>query len=185
MTITPLEPLEPYCAVAAASFSTSSDSISAGLKSANGLSWKPAFIPPVPPPPSPPPPDITGTPSITYSGSLAAEAEPCPRTRTVTPAPATPELWVICRPGARPCKAASKLGVGVFWKTSPFTVAMLAVDSTFFSLRKPVTTASFMSFTSSSSAIFITVRVPTTTSWLRNPVYLKMTTSSASVSLRE
>ena len=66
INITPFAPLEPYIAVADASFSTVILSISAGL-----IEFK-AFLDP------PTPPSFKGTPSTTISGELVSDKEPSP-----------------------------------------------------------------------------------------------------------
>src|SRR5947207_2052960 len=69
MTITPLAPRTPYIAVSAGSFSTWIDAMSCGLMP---LSAPPAAA-------------STGTPSITYSGSLLPCNDVTPRMRTEMP----------------------------------------------------------------------------------------------------
>ena len=74
--ITPLEALEPYNAVAEASFNTLIDSISLGLIVFNKLAEPGRLL------------LSTGTPSITINGSLLALIEDPPRIRIVLPPPA-------------------------------------------------------------------------------------------------
>ena len=81
--ITPLAAREPYREAAAASFNTVIFSISLGLIEAitlnaleSPLTADTAISP-----------ETTGTPSITYNGSLEAFIEPVPRTLICKPAP--------------------------------------------------------------------------------------------------
>ena len=57
-----------------------------------------------------------GMPSITYNGSPLLEIELVPLTLILTAPPSDPLACCTCKPGALPCKAASKLGAGVLVK---------------------------------------------------------------------
>src|SRR5438874_13683869 len=83
MTITPLAPRTPYIAVSAGSFSTWIDAMSCGLMP---LSAPPAAA-------------STGTPSITYSGSLLPCNDVTPRMRTEMP---PSDVRDTITPGKRP-----------------------------------------------------------------------------------
>ena len=100
--ITPLAPLDPYTEVAAASFSTSMDSISFGFKLANGLKGVVEALRENPLS-SPPPCPLKIIPSIIHRGSVPEKSELVPRTITRTGAPGTPAEDVTCTPVARPC----------------------------------------------------------------------------------
>ena len=93
--ITPLEPLEPYIAVADASFNTDIYSISFEFSAAKSA-------------------EETGTPSITNSGSLPADIELVPRILILALAPGRPVAAVTCTPAALPCNAWSTLFTGTF-----------------------------------------------------------------------
>ena len=54
-----------------------------------------------------------GIPSTTYKGSPLLEIELVPLTLILTAPPNEPFACCTCKPGALPCKAASKLGAGV------------------------------------------------------------------------
>ncbi len=83
--MTPLAPLEPYIPVAAASFKISTDSMSLGLMAASGLLFSAPELP------RRKYSWVMGIPSITYSGSPAADTDATPRTRISDGAPATPD----------------------------------------------------------------------------------------------
>ena len=100
--ITPLDALEPYNAVAEASFKTLIDSISLGLMVFKRLA-EPAM-----------PLLSTGTPSITIKGSLPALNEEPPRIRILLPPPAYPPPEVICSPATLPCNNCSEEGINPF-----------------------------------------------------------------------
>ncbi len=93
---TPFDALEPYNAVADASFKTLIDSMSLGLIVFRKFAE----------------PDIpllsTGTPSITINGSLLAFKEAPPRMRILLPPPADPPLVVTCKPATLPCNNCSE-----------------------------------------------------------------------------
>ncbi len=96
MMITPFDALEPYNAVADASFNTLIDSISLGLMVLNKF-------------PEPEMPLLsTGTPSTTISGSLLAFKEAPPRIRILLPPPALPPPLVTCKPATFPTNNCSE-----------------------------------------------------------------------------
>src|SRR5690606_7805914 len=97
--ITPFAPLDPYIAVASASFNTSILSISAGLRELNGL------IPPGTVSILSIEDDSKGTPSIIYNGDVPAAIEFKPRMLTLTPAPGVPDELSTNIPGIRPANA--------------------------------------------------------------------------------
>ena len=97
-----MDALEPYNAVADASFNTLIDSISFGFIVLNKL--------PVPDIPLP----STGTPSITIKGSLLAFKDAPPRIRILLPPPADPPPEVICKPATLPCNNCSDEGINPF-----------------------------------------------------------------------
>ena len=66
-------------------------------------------------------PATIGTPSTTYSGSLLAEIDAMPRTRTLMPLPGLPAFWITFTPGALPCSAPSMLAIGWLAIWSEFT----------------------------------------------------------------
>src|SRR5262245_45211622 len=99
--ITPFAPLEPYIAVASASFKTSMLSISLGFIVLNGLNGAPAAdgrgekL------------EIKGTPSTMYNGSLPLWMLFCPLNFTVVFNPGVPDVWDIYKPAtlpSNPCK---------------------------------------------------------------------------------
>src|SRR5690554_5602925 len=89
MMITPLAAREPYKADAAASFRTVMDSISEGFRVLITLLLFTMYEDNCPEPP-----ETTGTPSITYNGSLDAFMEPIPRIRIAEVEPACPEVEI-------------------------------------------------------------------------------------------
>src|SRR5680860_1254866 len=110
--ITPLAPLEPYTAVAAASFSISIEAISCGLIS-DMVSE----------------PSIKGMPSTTYSGSLDAVIERLPLIRTVDVCPSLPPLDCTSTPEICPLTASILFEVWTIPSCSASTEAMDAVTS--------------------------------------------------------
>src|SRR5690554_1391248 len=115
MITTPLAPLDPYIAVAEASFSTSMLSISVLFKTVGLL------------------PKI-GKPSTTYSGSLLPCMELAPRIRTFKPAPGAPVVGETCTPAARPDKdwrtlvdGKALISLAPTWATEPVRSDRLCV----------------------------------------------------------
>src|SRR5690349_18208973 len=109
MITTPLVACEPYIAVADASFSTSTDSISDGFMAASGL---------VPAPIEEAPPIIT--PSITYKGPPDPK-EDTPLICTETPPPGCPDICCTTIPATFPCNAWSKVTGLVLRISAPVT----------------------------------------------------------------
>ena len=98
-------------AVAEASFNTSIDSISDGL------------ISPMPP--------VTGTPSITYNGSLLAVIERLPRIITLGVEPGDQLELETTTPGMRPCNASDAVVAGTAVIFAALTEATAPVRSLF------------------------------------------------------
>ena len=95
--ITPFAPREPYTAVAEASFNTSIEAMSEGLRFCKE--------PPI-------------NPSITTSGPVSAVIELIPRTRIVLSCDGSPEPDNTDTPAIRPCNASETFPVGVVFKAS-------------------------------------------------------------------
>src|SRR5690606_37249776 len=115
--ITPLAARDPYSAVAAAPFSTLTDSMLSGFKSAAAL---PKSVPTLPV-------DrlavlllalLTGTPSMTKSAWLLPVIEEYPRIITLVEPPMV-LLLLMSSPATFPDKASTKLGVRVLVIWSP------------------------------------------------------------------
>ena len=68
-------------------------------------------------------PEVTGTPSITYSGELEALKEPIPRILKEAEEPGWPEAEVNCTPVAFPCNKSWKETEGTSAIFSFFTLA--------------------------------------------------------------
>ena len=82
--------LEPYIAVADASFKILIDSMSFGF-----ITFKPFLIPPTPP-------ESNGIPSTTYKGLEFKFNEPIPLIKTFDPSPGAPLLVTIETPATFP-----------------------------------------------------------------------------------
>ena len=104
--ITPLAPLEPYIAVADASFKTVILSISAGL-----IEFK-AFLEP------PTPPSFNGTPSTTINGEFVKDKDPKPRILMAWPSPGAPLPEVTETPASFPDISCSGDKTGPVLKSS-------------------------------------------------------------------
>ena len=115
--ITPFAPLDPYIAVAEASFKTTNVSISFGLIRFNGLA-EPAI-----------PPLSNGTPSITINGSLLAFIEVPPLILIVLPEPGAPLLELIFTPGTLPITNCSGVVTEPLLKSSLLITAADPVKS--------------------------------------------------------
>ena len=99
-------------------------------------------------------PDVTGTPSITKSGSCEALNEPMPLIRMLWFAPGWPELPVMVTPLVMPCNFCSTLITGTFFIMSAFTVLAEPVNEDLVKLPYPVTTTSSNSWSSGCMAMF-------------------------------
>ena len=127
---------------AAASFSTCTDSIMLGSKSAK------VFVPV-----TGDTKECIGTPSTTQSGwpSLApfTSRELNPRTAITAALPGAPDCWIMFTPAKRPCNMLVILAEGSSFISSAVTVEMALTTSLFFWLPYARTTTSFKSETSS------------------------------------
>ena len=106
MTMTPLAACAPYCAAADASFSTSTDSMSSGLR----LGFCPMYMP-----------------STTYSGE-AAFRNVWPRMMTCAGRPGSP-VAAMSTPAACPRSASSSVATCWFWSCSWRTLAVASDTS--------------------------------------------------------
>ncbi len=178
--MTPLDPRDPYIAEAAASFSTSYDSISFGLRFTSGFNPVSA---PSPAPTEELPPVVglvTGIPSTTTNGDVLAVIEDAPRIRIVDEEPSAPVFDVNCTPEILPWIASS----AVFRDTSPRSSGLTCPIELVISRRErvpyPVTTTSSSCWVSSPIVMLISLRPSISSVIVSNPTNENSSTSRSS-----
>src|SRR5690554_558300 len=144
--ITPLDALEPYIAVADASFKTVKVSMSFEfiLLRGSDIPLTPLVL-------------STGTPSITIRGSLLADIDDPPLIRIVEPAPGAPPDDTILRPATFPANISEGLVASPLLRDVASTATTDPVASSFLTDPYPITTSSSNSALSSSRTMFIVV----------------------------
>ena len=158
-------------AVAEASLRTEKVSMSFGFTDASGS--------PMPAPPSP----VTGTPSMTMSGSLFALSEAAPRIRIVEEEPGCPDGGVTSRPETLPTRAWPGVVMAPRFTSSLLIATTDPVMSLFFTVPYPITTTSSRNSASSASST-VPGRAEAVKTWVAYPMQDTSITASAPETVR-